>query len=101
MGIDVQLRGEGGEVIEAVCDPQMVLSRAARTRFSGTRLLQYVVPWGDAAFNQAQASDLAADIRFIRNASAGTPLSQLLSEVEPLVEKLSREAHFYLWFVGD
>jgi hypothetical protein len=101
MGIEVQLRREGGDVIEAVGDPQMVLSRVAQRSFSETRLLRYLVPWGDAVFNQAQASDLANDIRMVKNANAGTPLFQLLSEIEPLVEKLSRETHLYLWFVGD
>jgi len=28
-------------------------------------------------------------------------LDAKMSEVEPLVEKLSRETHLYLWFVGD
>jgi hypothetical protein len=101
MGIEVQLRREDGAVIETVGDPQMVLSRAAQRAFSGTHLLRYLVPWGDAVFNQAQASDLAADILLVRNANAGTPLSQLLSEIEPLVERLSRETQLYLWFVGD
>jgi hypothetical protein len=31
----------------------------------------------------------------------GTRLFELLSAVEPLVEKPSRETHLYLWFVGD
>jgi hypothetical protein len=101
MGIEVQLRREGGEVIEAVGDPQMVLSHAAQGAFSGTHLLRYLVPWGDAVFNQAQASDLANDIRLVKNGNAGTPLFQLLSEIEPLVEKLSGETHLYLWFIGD
>lgn len=101
MGIDVQLRGEGGEIIDAIFDPQMVLSRAAPKAFSGTRLLKYLLPWGDAVFNQAQASDLSDDIRLTKNANPGTPLSELLSKVEPLVERLSQETHLYLWFVGD
>jgi hypothetical protein len=101
MGIEVQLRREDGVVIEAIGDPQMVLSRAAQRAFSGTHLLRYLVPWGDAVFNQAQASDLATDIRRVKDANGGTPLFQLLSDIEPLVEKLSRETHLYLWFVGD
>ena len=43
MGIEVQLRREGGEVIEAVGDPQMVLSHAGQGAFSGTHLLRYLV----------------------------------------------------------
>ena len=84
-----------------VGDPKMVLSRAAQETFSGTLLLRYLTPWGDASFNQAQASDLANDISAVKKANPGTPLFDLLSGVEPLVEKLSRETHLYLWFVGD
>jgi hypothetical protein len=101
MGIEVELRGERGEVIDKVSDPQMVLARAVQKTFSGTRLLRYLVPWGDAVFNQAQARDLANDIHLVKSANPGTPLFDLLSQVEPLVEKLSRETHLYLWFVGD
>jgi hypothetical protein len=101
MGIEVQLRAESGEILDEVGDPRMVLSRATRSSLSGTRLLRYIVPWGDAIFNQAQADDLAADIRIVKEANPGTPLFEILSAIEPLVEKLSREVHMYLWFVGD
>src|SRR5262249_10831377 len=69
--------------------------------FSGTRLLRYLVPWGDAIFNQAQADDLLNDIYIVKSNNPGTPLSEMLSKVDPLVEKLSREAPLYLWFIGD
>jgi hypothetical protein len=101
MGIEVQLRRESGEIVAEVGDPQMILSRAAHKAFSGTRLLRYLTPWGDAVFNQAQAPDLADDIRIVRNTCMGTPLCEILSAVEPLVEEHSRETHLYLWFVGD
>lgn len=101
MGINVQLRRESGEVIDEVHDSQMILSRASNRSFTGTRLLKYLVPWGDAVFNQAQADDLANDISMVKNANLGTPLFDMLLAVEPLVEKLSRETHLYLWFVGE
>ena len=101
MGINVRLKRETGEVLAEVGDPHMVLSRATHRAFAETRLLRYVVPWGDTVFNQAQADDLAADLRNVTNAHPDTPLSALLSELEPLVQALSREAHAYLWFVGD
>ncbi len=59
------------------------------------------MPWGDAIFNQAQADDLLNDIWVVKSNNPDTPLSQMLSKLEPLVEKLSRETHMYLWFVGD
>src|SRR5688500_5422490 len=101
MGIEVQLRRESGETVAEVGDPNMVLSRATTKAFSETRLLKYLTPWCDAVFTQVQAADLADDIRIIKNAHINTPLSELLSAVEPLVYKLSRETHLYLWFVGD
>lgn len=101
MGIDVQLRKESGEIVDEADDSKMVLSRASHQTFSGTRLLTYLTPWGDAIFNQAQAADLANDITMIKSQNPNTPLFQLLSTIEPLVERLARETHLYLWFVGD
>ena len=46
MGIEVRLKGETGEVLAEVGDPQMVLSRATPHAFAGTRLLKYLVPLG-------------------------------------------------------
>jgi hypothetical protein len=101
MGIDVRLKREDGEVIGEVDDFRMTLSRATSGPLTGTRLLRYLVPWGDAIFNQAQASDLIDDIHQILRSHPGTPLAELLASVEPLVQRLSNETHAYLWFVGD
>jgi hypothetical protein len=84
-----------------VGDPKMVLSRATQHAFSETGLLKYIVPWGDAVFNQAQADDLESDIADVKRASPDPQLSDILSEIEPLVARLSSETHAYLWFVGD
>jgi hypothetical protein len=104
MGIDVHLKSDTGEILDEVADHDMTLSRAATGAFSGSRLLKFLTPWGDAIFNQLQAGDLALDIRDTRatmQASKDTRLLELLDKIEPLVEKLSRESHVYLWFVGD
>jgi hypothetical protein len=101
MGINVRLQTENGIVLAEVLDTQMVLSRAAQRAFVGTRLLKYLQPWGDTVFNQTQADDLHADIAAAMNARAGTPLVDLLTEIKPLVSRLSRETHAYLWFIGD
>jgi hypothetical protein len=101
MGIDAQLRAESGEVLSEVGDGNMVLSLATNSQLSSTRLLRYLVPWGDAIFNQAQASHLADDIAKVKGDYPGSPLSEALSEIEPLVERLAKESHLYLWFVGD
>ena len=101
MGIDVQLRGERGDVVGEVGDGTMALSRAAQGALTETRLLRYLMPYGDTVFNQAQARDLADDIQGVVRERAGTPLVDLLTKVLPLVERLSSEVHLYLWFVGD
>lgn len=101
MGIDTQLR-EHDEILAEIGDPQMVLSRAARSSaFAQTRLLKYLEPWGDTMFNQAQADDLAADIADVTRANADPQLIQILSRLEPLIVRLSSQAHTCLWFIGD
>jgi hypothetical protein len=101
MGIDVRLKQESGEVLAEVGDPKMILARATKHAFSETRLLRYVVPWGDAVFNQAQANDLASDIVEVKSSTADADLLNILARIEPLVARLSGETHAYLWFVGD
>jgi hypothetical protein len=102
MGIDARLKRESGEVLGEVGDPRMILSRAAqRDLFVGTRLLKYLVPWGDTVFNQAQADDLATDIADVKRANPDPQLREILTQLEPLIALLSRETHAYLWFVGD
>jgi hypothetical protein len=102
MGIDIQLRSESGDVLAEIDDADMTLSRAAlRATFASTRLLKYIVPWGDAVFNQAQASDLSADVRDVLRSNVHAPLANKLENLQPLVDRLSRETHVYLWFVGD
>lgn len=101
MGIDVKLKAENGELLGQVADGQSVLSAATRSTLSETVLLKYLMPWGDAVFNQSQATDLEHDIQAVISAHPGTPLARLVSNLLPLVERLHSEAHLYLWFVGD
>jgi hypothetical protein len=58
MGIEVRLKTESGEILAEVNDRQMALSRSTSGPLTGTRLLRYLMPYGDAVFNQAQARDL-------------------------------------------
>ena len=101
MGIEVQLRTAQGDIVGEVADPKMLLTRATGSILPQTRLLKYLVPWGDAVFNQAQAEDLKRDIHDVLSTHANTPLGAMLSDVMHLVEQLSSDAHLYLWFVGD
>lgn len=101
MGIEAVLRTET-EDVASVSDSRMVLSRAVSSgQLADTRLLKYLLPWGDAIFNQAQANDLLDDIRIAAGANVGSPLGKHLLEIKPLVEQLAAETHCYLWFIGD
>ena len=100
MGIDAELRTQSGAVLESVADSENVLSRA-QGLLPGTRLLCYLVPWGDATFNQAQASDLSNDILEVCSRNEGSAVAEHLRKISPLVEGLSKETHQYIWFVGD
>ena len=101
MGIDVRLKGEDGKALAEVLDGKMVLAPAATTRFSETRLLRYVMPYGDAVFNQAQAGDLRDDLLCILDSEHGGPLADMVNAILPLVDQLASEVHLYLWFIGD
>jgi hypothetical protein len=101
MGIQIQLRRENGEVLAEVHDPKMILSRAAVSAFSGTRLLRYLMPWGDTVFNQAQAADLQSDVKEVLQTHNDKPLGDMLRAFSPLIDRLSAELHVYLWFMGD
>jgi len=101
MGIEVRLKRENGEILAEVDDHQMALSRATAGPLTSTRLLRYLMPWGDAVFNQAQANDLRDDVRELLRTHGGTPLGDVLAQVEPLIDQLSVETHAYLWFIGD
>jgi hypothetical protein len=97
MGIEVRLKRESGEVLAEVFDSKMVLSRAAQhDAFAGTRLLKYLMPWGDAVFNQAQADDLDFDIAHVKRTTTDLQLREVFERLVPLVAQLNRETHAYL-----
>ena len=77
------------------------LGTNSRKRNQATRLLKYLVPWGDTMFNRAQADDLRDDVHQVIRSHTGTPLADMLCKIEPLIDRLSVETHVYLWFVGD
>lgn len=102
MGIDVPLRSEVGLVLADVGDPSALLARAVtKHSLSGTVLLRYLVPWGDAVFHQAQAPDLLRDLRAVRSEHAGRPLAEHPLGIDALAERLAAEGHRYVWFCGD
>ena len=87
---------------DAATQDQSANSVSKRRKASCASLpLKYLVPWGDAVFNQAQAGDLTTDIRDVIRSHGGTTLAERLGEVQHLVDRLSAETHVYLWFVGD
>ena len=59
------------------------------------------MPYGDTVFNQAPAEDLADDIRQVIREHEGSPLDDMASRIEPVVERVGSNTHLYLWFIGD
>jgi hypothetical protein len=100
MGIDVQLRRESTDILAEVNDARTVLARARHRAFSSTRLLKYLVPWGDAVPNQAQADGLESNIAYVRRARSEPDFLAMLDAIEPLVAHLARETHVYFWYGG-
>ncbi|MGC4066376.1 MAG: hypothetical protein QM784_17445 [Polyangiaceae bacterium] len=78
IGIDVQLKEEDSAVLAQVDDFQNALARATSGALSETRLLKYLMPWGDTVFNEAQANDLRDDVRQLIRSQPGTPLADVL-----------------------
>jgi hypothetical protein len=104
MGIEVAWVDERHEVKQIVGDSQQIVSRLAQTRWpklAGSVCLRFVVPWGDAVFNQAQNRDLLdelnAEIRETSDARVRTHLQMVFR----LVELASNEVHTYIKFIGD
>lgn len=104
MGIDVAWVDERHEQKQFVSDSRQVLTRLATSRWpklTSSVCLRFVVPWGDAVFNQAQNSDLlnelSAEVREARDPEVRDQLEKIIR----LVELARNETHTYIKFIGD
>jgi hypothetical protein len=86
--------GEGGRTFETLYGP----AKRAGEEFE---LLDYVDPYGETVFNQTQIETVLEDIRRLRP-YARTPIDErTYSRLVDLAEKVKREVHTYLVFIGD
>jgi hypothetical protein len=104
MGIEVAWVDERQQVKQIVGDSHGVISRLATTRWpklSSSVCLRFVVPWGDAVFNQAQNIDLLHELRAEVRETLDPKVRAHLQKVIHLVELASDEVHSYIKFIGD
>jgi hypothetical protein len=104
MGIDVAWVDERHEQKQFVSDSRQVLTRLATSRWpklTSSVCLRFVVPWGDAVFNQAQNSDLLNELSSEFREAQDTQVRDHLQKVIRLVELAGSETHTYIKFIGD
>jgi hypothetical protein len=104
MGIEVAWVNERHEVKQVVGDSHQIVSRLATTRWpklTSSVCLQFVVPWGDAVFNQAQNRDLLDELNTEARETSDPKVRAHLQKVIHLVELASNEVHTYIKFIGD
>jgi hypothetical protein len=104
MGIEVAWVDERHEVKQIVGDSHQVVSRLATTRWpklTNSVCLRFVVPWGDAVFNQAQNRDLLDELSAEARETSDPKIRAHLQKVIHLVELASNKVHTYIKFIGD
>ena len=103
MGIDVAWIDALGEIQQEVGDSHEVVSRLSFrwSKLTNTVCLRFVVPWGDAVFNQAQMAELLTELRSEAAGQASPQFREHLEKIIELVENASAHTHAYVKFIGD
>lgn len=103
MGIDVAWIDELGEIKQEVGDSHEVVSRLSFrwSKLTETVCLRFVVPWGDAVFNQAQMGELLTELRSEAARQESPLFREHLEKIVELVEHASAFTHAYIKFIGD
>jgi hypothetical protein len=104
VGIDVAWVDERHEQKQCVADTGQWVTRLATSRWpklSSSVCLRFVVPWGDAVFNQAQSPDLVRELQGEIEVAMDAGIRTHLEKVVRLVEKAAGETHSYIKFIGD
>lgn len=101
MGFVVELRDEFGAVERRVLEPLRFSLASMVAEATAGRLLSYIDPYGDTAFNRLQMRDFLIEW----NAIAATPEFAdhlgFAEEVRAMAIQCQSEVHLYLWFIGD
>jgi len=104
VGVDVAWVNERHEQQQFVADTGQWITRLATSRWpklTSSVCLRFVVPWGDAVFNQAQSSDLLGELLSEIEAASDAGTRAHLEKVARLVEKAAGQTHAYIKFIGD
>ena len=104
MGIDVVWTTESGERMREVLDPQGYLTDLSTWRWNmlgNTKCVQFIDPWGDTVFNQAQLPVLKEELAAELAESSEEEVRGHLEEVILLVGRALGETHTFIRFVGD
>ena len=99
MAIDVEIQDERGEALARYGGPPLGL-QFLKLAPPQSACFRFIVPWGDATFNEEQIKVLLAELR---HASANTTNSERLRELGALVEFIGGATgpHVYVKFIGD
>lgn len=104
MGIDIAVVNERHETEMEVLDPQQCLTSLATGQWFNLKdsvCLQFIDPWGDTVFNQAQIPVLLAELNRSAQSQTDSGISAHLQKVCSLVEQAQDEIHTYIKFIGD
>ena len=99
MGIDINLQGENGEILESVGDPRRLLSKLLPN--GGFSLLSGIDRYGDTTFNRLQMDPFLQEWAHLHSKAATSEQVKLLGEIEELALKCRDGRNLYLKFVGD
>ena len=99
--LTVELRTEGGEVLEQIFDEGAVGRLRPPLDEASSLCLRFIDPYGDTVFNPWQAAalkeELQAKVTGIDMADDRDRITLLIE----LAERCADGVHMYLWFVGD
>ena len=104
MSIEVARVSEGMAVEEIVHDANELLASIVANSWSKlteSKTLQFIDPWGDTIFNQAQIPVLRAEIEEFGATLASVAAREHLGQVLKLVARAEGQMHTYIKFIGD
>jgi len=104
MGIDVAWVDERYKPKQEVFDPRQLLTHLVISRWSklsNSVCLRFVVPWGDAVFNEAQIPELLSELRHEVIECGDSEVRAHLEKIIHLVERSINKTHTYIKFIGD
>jgi hypothetical protein len=99
MAIDVQIQDERGVALAQYEGPPLGLP-FLKLASPGSSCFRFIVPWGDATFNQEQ---IAVLLHELQDAAKNTSHPERLNELTSLIKfaEGASGVHVYLKFIGD